>query len=167
MSDLPQYTLDRVFDAPRDMVWRAWTDPDHLNRWYGPGVETIIHRFDLKAGGLWLNEMKWGAKSDLSRMEFQEVDPPKRLVWLHSATDADWNVVPNPMMPDWPRTLLTTVTFTEAGTQTQMRMTLVPVDATPAEIACFTGAMANLGKGWGKGFEILDAMLVEMQTDAK
>jgi len=64
MSDLPEYILDRVFDAPREMVWRAWTDPELLSRWYGPGVETIIHKFDLKPGGVWLNEMKMGDKSD-------------------------------------------------------------------------------------------------------
>ena len=47
MSDLPEYILERVFNAPRELVWRAWTDPDVLHRWYGPGVETTIHRFDL------------------------------------------------------------------------------------------------------------------------
>jgi len=59
MSDLPIYVLERVFDAPRELVWKAWTDPKLLPRWYGPNVETIIHRLDVKPGGLWLNEMKW------------------------------------------------------------------------------------------------------------
>ena len=40
MSDLPEYILDRVFDAPREMVWRAWTDPEFLPRWYGPGARS-------------------------------------------------------------------------------------------------------------------------------
>jgi len=67
MSDVTEYIVDRLFDAPRAMVWRAWTDPELLARWYGPGVDTIIHKFDLKPGGEWLNEMKWGDKSDLSK----------------------------------------------------------------------------------------------------
>ena len=71
MSEIPEYILDRVFDAPREMVWRAWTDPELLSRWYGPGVGTIIHEFDLKPGGMWLNEMKWGDNSDLSKVVFQ------------------------------------------------------------------------------------------------
>ena len=73
MSDVPEYIVDRLFDAPRAMVWRAWTDPELLARWYGPGVDTIIHKFDLKPGGEWLNEMKWGDKSDLSKAVFQDV----------------------------------------------------------------------------------------------
>ncbi|MEM8916836.1 MAG: SRPBCC domain-containing protein, partial [Pseudomonadota bacterium] len=99
MSDLPEFVTEREFDAPRASVWRAWTDPELLARWYGPGVETIIHKFDLRPGGLWLNEMKWGEKSDLSRMDFTEVVPTERIVWHHSSTDADWNIISNPMMP--------------------------------------------------------------------
>ncbi len=164
MSEAAEYVLDRVFDAPRDMVWRAWTDPDLLARWYGPGVDTIIHRFDLKPGGLWLNEMKWGDNSDLSRMEFQEVVPREKLVWHHASADADWNVTTNPMMPDWPRLMLTTVTFEDMGAKTKVRLTMVPIEATDAEIACFAAAMAGMAKGWGSGFSIQDEIFAELQA---
>ncbi|KAJ56959.1 type III effector protein [Actibacterium mucosum KCTC 23349] len=165
MSETPEYILDRTFDAPLALVWKAWTTPDLLARWYGPGVDTIIHRFELQPGGLWLNEMKWGETSDLSRMEFVAVEPEARLEWLHSSADADWNVAPNMMMPDWPRTLRVTITFRAAGDQTKLRLSKVPVDATKAEVACFTQAMSNLSKGWGSGFAILDQVLAEMQAD--
>ena len=39
MSELPEFVFTRIFSTPRDLVWRAWTDPDLLLRWYGPGVE--------------------------------------------------------------------------------------------------------------------------------
>ena len=115
MSELPEFVLDRVFDAPQEMVWRTWTDPELLARWYGPGVETIIHKFDLEPGGLWLGEMKWGDKSMLSKVVFQEVTPTEKLTWLHSSCDAEWNVISNPMMPDWPQTILTIVTLEQRG----------------------------------------------------
>lgn len=164
MSDLPEYILDRLFDAPRAMVWRAWTDPELLARWYGPGVETIIHKFDLTPGGVWLNEMKWGGTSDLSKAVFQEVVPEEKLVWHHSSTDADWNIITNPMMADWPRVLLTTVTFEDVGAKTNVRLTMIPLDATKAEIACFAGAMAGMDGGWGKGYAIMDELLAELQA---
>lgn len=72
MSELPEYLSNRIFDASREAVWRAWTDPELLHRRYGPGVETIICRFDLKPGGWRFNEMKWGDESVLSKMVFQE-----------------------------------------------------------------------------------------------
>ncbi len=165
MSDLPEYILDRVFDAPRELVWRAWTDPELLSRWYGPGVETIIHNFDLKPGGTWLNEMKWGDNSMLSKVVFKEVTPPEQLVWHHhSSTDAEWNSVANPKMPDWPPVLLTTVTFEEEGGKTKVRLVWTPLDASDAEIACFAGAVANMGKGWESGYAIMDEMLAELQA---
>jgi uncharacterized protein YndB with AHSA1/START domain len=86
-KDLPAYVLDRVFDAPRELVWRAWTDPKLLPRWYGPNMETIVHGLDLKPGGLWLVEMKWSGKSSYQRIEYMDVTPPERLVWLHSNSE--------------------------------------------------------------------------------
>ena len=164
MSDLPTYVLERIFDAPRELVWKAWTDPELLPRWYGPNVETVIHRLELKPGGLWLVEMKWGENSNHQRVEYTEVTPPERLVWLHSVSDADWNVIANPMMADWPRVLLTTVTFDEDDGRTRMRLTWVPHEATEAEIACFAAAIDGMDKGWSAGMELLAELLAELQS---
>jgi len=168
MSDLPEYVLDREFDAPRDIVWRAWTDPELLSRWYGPGVETTIHEFDLTPGGSWLNEMKMRGDSHFSKMVFQEVTPPSVLVWHHhSCTNSDWNDIDNPMMADWPRVLLTTVAFMEEGSRTKVRLTWVPFEATDAETACFAGAVAKMGGGWESGYAIIDEILVELLAETR
>jgi uncharacterized protein YndB with AHSA1/START domain len=164
MSDLPTYVLERVFDAPRELVWRTWTDPKLLPRWYGPNVETTVHRLELKAGGLWLVEMKWGGNSMYQRVEYTEVTPPLRLVWLHSSSDANWNIIPSPMMADWPRVLLTTVTFEEDGVRTKLRLTWVPHESSEAEIACFAAAIDRMGKGWDAGMELLAKLLAELQA---
>ena len=163
MSEKTEYVLERTFDAPRDMVWRAWTDPELLSRWYGPGIETIIHDFDLQPGGAWLNEMRWGENADFSKMVFQEVTQAEKLVWHHSSTDADWNIISSPMMADWPRVLLTTVTFEDLGDKTNVRLSQIPMDATDAEIACFAAMMDGMSKGWGGGYKIIDEILKELQ----
>lgn len=164
MSALPTYVLEREFDAPRALVWRTWTEPTLLARWYGPNVETVVHKLDVTPGGLWLNEMKWGENSHFQRVEYTEVDEPERLVWLHSNCDADWNIAANPMMPNWPRVLLTTVTFEEVGGKTKMRLTWVPHEATEAEVEAFSAAIAGLDSGWGKGMDLLAELLAELQA---
>ncbi len=83
MSELPEYKLERIFDAPRELVWKAWTDPNILHRWYGPGADTVIHEFDLSPGGQWLNEMKYGENSMCQKVVFKEVTAPKKMVWHH------------------------------------------------------------------------------------
>lgn len=164
MSALPTYVLEREFDAPRALVWRTFTEPELLARWYGPGVETVVHRLDVKVGGLWLNEMKWGDNSHYQRVEYIEVTPPRQLAWLHSVSDADWNIIANPMMANWPKALLTTVTFEEESSKTRMRLTWTPHEATPAEIACFADAIGGLDKGWGAGMDLLAELLSELQS---
>ena len=166
MSDIPEYVLDREFDAPRDIVWRAWTDPELISRWYGPGVETTIHQFALEPGGSWLNEMKWGENSDFSKMVFQEVIQSEKLVWHHSSTDSEWNIITSQMMADWPRVLLTTLVLAESDSGTSVRLKMVPVEATDAEIACFANAMSGMDKGWGSGYSIMDEILKELSADS-
>jgi uncharacterized protein YndB with AHSA1/START domain len=118
----------------------------------------------VRVGGAWLNEMKMGERSGYQRCDYTEVVKPERLVMLMSTTDADWNLAANPMMPDWPRVLLTTVTFEDAGSKTKMRLEWSPHEATDAEIACFAGAVENLGKGWGAGMVMLEEMLADLQA---
>ena len=164
MIDLPSYNLERTFNAPRALVWKTWTDPSLLAKWYGPNVETVVHRLDVKPGGLWLTEMKMGGKSGYLRAEFTEVIEPQRLVCLMSNADSHWNIAPNPMMPDWPRVLLTTVRFDEVEGGTKMNLTWVPHDATPTEISCFSAAIEGMGKGWAAGMELLEKLLADMQA---
>jgi len=162
MSDLPELVVDRVFNAPRELVWQAWTDPELLHRWYGPGVETIIHKFDLEADGVWLNEMKMAGGSNFQKMIFKEITKPEKLVWHHCSVDSDWNIAASPMMPDWPLILLTTVTFEKLEDTTSVRLVQTPFNASDAEIACFAKMADAMKGGWGKGYELIDEILQEL-----
>ena len=164
MTETPTYVLERQFAAPRDLVWRTLTEAELLARWYGPNVETVIHKLDVRAGGVWLNEMKMGERSNRERMEYTEVSPPERLVWLHSMADENWDIAANPMMADWPRVLLTTITLTEEAGKTTLRLTWTPHEASDAEKACFAGAMEGLDRGWGAGMDLLEQILAELQA---
>lgn len=165
MTDDHTYVLDRDFDAAPNLVWRTFTEPELLARWYGPNVDTIIHKLDVRPGGVWLNEMRFGDRSNFERMDYLEVVEGARLVWLHSVADADWNVIANPHMPDWPRVLMTRVTLDAQGDDaTRMRLTWTPHEASAAEIACFSQAMAGLDKGWGAGMALLAEVLAELQA---
>lgn len=164
MSDLPTYVLERSFTAPRELVWHAWTDEALFARWYGPNIETIIHQQDLRVGGVARVEMRMGAGSSYQTLTYLEIAPPSRLVFLNANTDNNWMPAANARMPDWPRNLLTTVTFAQDGAQTQLRLEWTPHDANAAEIACFAAAMNNMGMGWNGGMDILATILAELQS---
>lgn len=78
-----EIVISRVFDAPRELVWLAWTDSKHAERWWGPaGFTTTTHSQDFKAGGSWRYTMHGPDGQDYhNRIDYLEINPPTRLVY--------------------------------------------------------------------------------------
>jgi uncharacterized protein YndB with AHSA1/START domain len=79
----------RVFDAPRDLVFAAFTDPKHLAQWWGPnGFTTTTYSFDLRPGGVWRFVMHGPDGRDYqNRITFDEIVRPERIVYRHGGGD--------------------------------------------------------------------------------
>jgi uncharacterized protein YndB with AHSA1/START domain len=79
----------REFDAPRDLVFAAFTDPKHLAQWWGPnGFTTTTHSFDFRPGGVWRFVMHGPDGRDYqNRITFDEIVPPERIVYRHGGGD--------------------------------------------------------------------------------
>ena len=75
----------REFDAPRELVFAAWTDPKHLSQWWGPnGFTTTTSSFDFRPGGVWRFVMHGPDGRDYqNRVTFDEIVPPERIVYRH------------------------------------------------------------------------------------
>jgi uncharacterized protein YndB with AHSA1/START domain len=112
-----EVAMTRVFDAPRALVWEAWTNPEHVPHWLlGPEGWTMpVCEIDLRAGGEW--HYVW-RRSDGTEMEmrgvYREVTPPERLVSTES-----WG-------GDWPETVNTLVLSEEDGKTTITQTALYP-----------------------------------------
>jgi len=80
-------TINRLFDAPIDLMWRVWTEPEHLKAWFGPTHFTIpVCEVDLRVGGRLYLVMRApdGAEHPADAV-FEEIVPPSRLVWAMDA----------------------------------------------------------------------------------
>jgi uncharacterized protein YndB with AHSA1/START domain len=79
----------REFDAPRALVFSAWTDPNHLAQWWGPhGFTTTTYSFDFRPGGIWRFVMHGPDGRDYqNRITFEEIVPPQRIVYRHGGGD--------------------------------------------------------------------------------
>jgi uncharacterized protein YndB with AHSA1/START domain len=148
-SDL---VITRIFDAPRELVWKAWTEPEHLMRWWAPkGYTSPVCKIDLRLGGKYLNCMRSPeGKEFWSTGVYQEIVPPERLVVTDSFADQDGNVVPAShygMGEDFPLELQITVTFEEQDGKTKMTLRHVGFPA---------GQMREMaGAGWNESFDKL------------
>ena len=94
---LPNAALDReivlskVFDAPRDLVFRAWTDREHFTRWFGPkGFTIVMHEHDARVGGRVRFDMIGPDGTCYSnRLDLLEITRPERLIFDHGTDDDD------------------------------------------------------------------------------
>jgi uncharacterized protein YndB with AHSA1/START domain len=86
-------TLTRLFDAPRELVWKAWTDPVHMAQWFGPrGFTSSVPELDVRVGGAFRIVMRGPDGNDYPmKGVFREITPPARLVFSNIAIDNDGN----------------------------------------------------------------------------
>jgi uncharacterized protein YndB with AHSA1/START domain len=113
-----EIVITRAFDAPRDLVFKAWTEPERVMRWWGPnGFTTPVCKIDLRPGGVFHNCMRSPEGRDFwSKGVYREIVEPERIVCTDFFSDAEGNLVQPTqygMSPDWPAEALVTVTFAE------------------------------------------------------
>jgi uncharacterized protein YndB with AHSA1/START domain len=108
--------ITRIFDAPRELVFKAWTDPRHLVHWMGPrGFRSTVLHSDLRAGGAYRIHMRGPEGDDhWTQGVFREIVEPERLVMVGSWADANGN-------PTSPQTVLT-ITLEEDGGKTRLTL---------------------------------------------
>ncbi len=158
-----RFVFNRVFAAPIDVVYRMWTDPEHLARWIPPtGTTMKFLRADLRVGGSTHACITDGGKVTMySRAEYLELTPPHRIVYTQQFVDERGAVSRHPLAPTWPETMLTVVTLTEEDDdQTRVTVTWEPYGAaTDAEVATFLQARGGMTMGWTGSFDKLEALL--------
>ncbi len=138
--------LTRVLAAPRALVWKAWTDPNHVGTWWGPdGFTTTTYAMDVRPGGEWRYDMHGpDGRVYPNRIRYLEVIPPERLVYTHGGDEHKLELV----------SFHTAVTFADEGGATRLTMrSIFPSEAELArvirEYGANTGAvqhLANLAK---------------------
>jgi len=155
------FRIERLLDAPRERVWRAWTEVEHLVHWWGPKGFTVRHcTVDLRPGGKMHYCLRAPDGSEMwGRFVYREIVAPEKLVWVNSFSDKDGGVTRHPMAPDWPRELLTTVRFTDEQGRTRVTVEWMPIAASETELRVFDQGRDSMTQGWGGTFEQLIAYL--------
>ncbi|WP_066962361.1 SRPBCC family protein [Rhizorhabdus dicambivorans] len=156
-----QLVISRLFKAPRARLWAAWTEPELLARWFGPkGVTTTIVSADIRPGGHVHCHMDFPDGPRIwAKLVYREVEPLIRLEWEHSFSDPGGDIAGSPFGGAWPKRLLNSVTFEDAGADTRIRLTSTPLNAAVEEEAAFRDALDSMHGGWGGNFDVLDAFL--------
>lgn len=141
-------TLTRVYDAPRDLVWRAWTDPKHMAQWFGPrGFTSSVPELDGRVGGN-LRIVMHGPDGNDYPMKgvFREVVPPERLVFSNIAVDNDGNHL---LEGD------TTVILEAQGAKTKLTLRTYAKGLVPMA----TQMLAGMEAGWSQSLDKMEELV--------
>ena len=146
-----EVVITRIYDAPLALVFKAWIDPKHLKRWWGPKTFTNpVCEVDARVGGAWRIVMRAPDGVDYPcGGVYREIVEPERLVFTNIATDNDGN----PILDG-----LTTVMFAEEGRRTKLTLTTRAVALVDYAAAYLQGMEA----GWTQSLETLAGELAKL-----
>jgi uncharacterized protein YndB with AHSA1/START domain len=156
-----QLVITRVLDAPVELVYKAWSEPERLAHWWGPkGCKISIKQFDFKPGGTFHYCMgmpdggeMWGI------FTFREMQAPGKIVFVNSFADAEGNIIRAPFFDNWPLEVLNVLTLEDSHGKTKLTIKGHPINATEDEIQRYRSLFPSMEEGFGGTFEQLSAYL--------
>ena len=162
------FVITRVFDAPRELVWLAWTECERLRQWFGPKDFTIpVATLDFRPGGIFHYCLRspdgnamWG------KFVYRDIIPPERIVLVNSFSDPAGGLSRHPFSPTWPLEMLATTTLAEEHGKTRLTIAWHPLHATAAERQIFDSARAGMQQGWTGTFEQLADYLAKVRLQS-
>jgi uncharacterized protein YndB with AHSA1/START domain len=160
-AETADFVISRTFDTPRELVWKAFTEPERMEQWWGPkGCKVVFAKMDLRPGGTYHYCMQtpdghqmWG------KFVYREIVPPERLVFVNSFSDKDGNLTRHPLSPTWPLEMLSTLTLAENAGKTTLTIRWSPLNASEEERNTFASGHASMQQGWGGTLDQLASYL--------
>ena len=162
-SDVKEFLISREFDAPREKVWKAWTDPAEMKKWWGPkGCQILQLKMDLREGGTNHYCMRYANQDMWGKMVYREIKAPERMVWVNSFSDEKGGLTRHPLRETWPIQMLTTLTLTERQGKTTVTVQWLPISPTEVERKEFDRGHGSMQQGWTGTFDQLAEYLKQL-----
>jgi uncharacterized protein YndB with AHSA1/START domain len=161
-----EFIITRTFDGPRDLVFAAWTEEEHLKQWFGlAGFTILVKTLNLVPGGVFHYCMRAPNGVEMwSKWIFREILSPEKIVLVNTFSNKHGNPIPHPYVPNWPLEILTTTTFHESEGKTDLKIVWVPIHCNRIEQKTFNSMHEQMDQGWNGTLDQLAAHLEKMKT---
>ncbi|MBK7827134.1 SRPBCC domain-containing protein [Nannocystis sp.] len=162
---LDEFVISREFAAPRALVFKVWTEAEHLARWWGPKGFTLgVARLDLRPGGVFHYSMRSPQGHEMwGKFVYDEISPPSRIVFVSSFSDAAGNLTRHPGSATWPLEVRSTLTFSEHQGITTITLRGEPINASADERRTFRDGHRSMQGGFGGTFTQLSEYLATLR----
>ncbi len=163
MSNQNELVITRTFDAPRELVFKTWTEAEHLKHWWGPkGTKIEVAKLDLQPGGVFHYSLSSPEGVMWGKFIYREIEEPEKLVFVSSFSDEEGNTVRAPFSQIWPLEVLNITTFTEKDGKTTLTMRGGPISATEEEFNFYAQMHDSMQEGFAGTFDQLDDYLAKI-----
>lgn len=161
-----EFEISRVFDVPRDRLWRTWAEREQLEKWFGPkGCTISAARHEFRPGGIFHYSMRLpDGKRMWGKFVYREIVPNQRIVWVNSFSDENAGITRHPLKASWPREMLPTAEFAGQGDKTKLTIRWKPLDPSDEERQTFEANFDSMQTGWTGTFEQLADYLAKSEN---
>jgi uncharacterized protein YndB with AHSA1/START domain len=159
-----QIEITHIFNAPRELVFKAFTESEHLQNWWGPKGWTFdVSKSDIRPGGVFHYSQKPADGNVMwVKFEYGEIITPEKIIYTSIFSDEEGNTVRAPFNSSWPMETLNTITFIEDEGKTTLSIIVVPVSPTEEEIRTFEDSREMMQEGFTGTFDQLDEYLIKI-----
>jgi uncharacterized protein YndB with AHSA1/START domain len=156
------FIISHLFHAPRERVWKAWSERERLMRWFGPvGITIPGAKLDFSSGGTFHFCMRSpDGKSMWGKFVYREIIAPEKIVLVNSFSDEHGGLTRHPLSPTWPLEMLSTTIFADVGEHTRLTIEWRPLQPTAEERKTFDSSHDSMRQGWSGTFGQLTGYLV-------
>jgi len=161
MENKKELVITRTYNAPRELVYKAWSEAERLAQWWGPkGCNITVKKLDFCPGGVFHYGMglpngavMWGL------FTYRDMQAPEKIVFVNSFSDEDGNLTRSPYHTVWPLEVLNTLLLTEDNGKTTVTLSGYPINATKEEIEIFEASAGQMQQGFKGTFDQLEEYL--------
>lgn len=160
---LTQVEITHTFNAPRKLVFQAFTESEHLKQWWGPKGWTFnVLKSDFRSGGVFHYSQKPADGNDMwVKFVYNEIIAPVNIVYTSFFSDGEDNMLRAPFNENWPLEILNTMRFHEDKGKTTLTAIIMPaVSATEEELKTFEESRNMVHEGFSGTFNQLDDYLI-------
>ncbi len=158
-----EFMASRVFDAPRERVWQAWSRAENLAHWWGPkGCTLRVVALEFRPGGYFHYAMEYSTGAAMfGRFFYREIAAPERISWINSFANASGGIVRAPFSEHCPLEMSNVMTLTEAGGKTTLLLRSTAHGANADEQKYFNELFGSMQQGFGGTFDQLADFLAK------
>ncbi len=159
-----ELVISRIFNAPRELVFKTMTEPEHLAHWWGPvGMKLEVLKMDLRPCGIFHYAMvALGKQPMYGKFVYREIKAPERMVFIVSFCDVKGRVLRHPASNTWPLEMLNIMQLEEKNGKTILTLRGWPIHETDEERATYEAGFASMNQGFHGTYDQLEKYLATL-----